>query len=392
MAGACATPGVDDPLVRGLLTTVDCHVETLAHSGYAALFQTNGAFSGLLTTALTLYVAMFGFRLMLGQGQLRAGDLVLSAVKIGAVLALATQWGTYQTVVYETLFKGPGQLADALVTALGSDRGQGDVFDRLQRAFDLMTGVSDSMAKGAPAQGSPFLGGAGFGAFSLNIAASILLLSSLGVILAAKIVLGLLLAVGPIFVALLLFDSTRGLFEGWLRASLGFAFAPLMSTLLLGVALAMLEPSLQQLAELRAKGVFVLAPVYGVMTLILVFAAVSAGGLIAAGVIAGGFRLPRRATRGDAEGAAAARLPVVEAPPPGRAARVAQAVSSLERRESRATRGAAAVIGPDARRVPIGGSSERGGRETSSQPQRLGQGARRSARPRPLRPSSGRPR
>ena len=71
-----------------------------------------------------------------------------------------------------------------------------------------------------------------------------MLFTTLGVVLAAKIVLGLLLALGPVFVAFLLFDSTRGVFEGWLRAALAFAFMPLFATLALVLQLTLLEPYL----------------------------------------------------------------------------------------------------------------------------------------------------
>jgi type IV secretion system protein VirB6 len=47
-----------------------------------------------------------------------------------------------------------------------------------------------------------------------------------------------------VFIALVLFDSTRGLFEGWLRAALAFA-SPARARLL-GIALVMLQPSLRR--------------------------------------------------------------------------------------------------------------------------------------------------
>src|SRR5260370_1139266 len=78
-------------------------------------------------------------------------------------------------------------------------------------------------------------------------------LASLVILVDSKIVLGLLLAVGPAFLLLLLFDATRGLFEGWTRAALAFALAPLAVTLLLGLALAMIDPALSALADTIAR-------------------------------------------------------------------------------------------------------------------------------------------
>ena len=107
--------------------------------------------------------------------------------------------------------------------------------------------------------------------------------------------LGLLLGLGPLFIVMFLFDATRGVFEGWLRATLAFAFVPLVTILLLGVMLVILEPNLVQLEQQNTAGVFGLGPTYAIMILIMVFVGVMSGALIAIGVIANGFKLPTRA-------------------------------------------------------------------------------------------------
>jgi type IV secretion system protein VirB6 len=337
MAGSCPAPGPDYPLVYSLLGSVDCNVQALVHTGYSAIFQPGGAIGGLLTALLTIYVAVMGYRLLLGQSQLRVSDFALNAVKLGVVIALSTQWETYQTVVYDLLFRGPQQLAGLIAGAVDPDSTlmHGDVFTGLQTAFDDLSNFGAGYASHSPPSASPMLGGAGFGALLLTSSASILLLSTLGVLLVAKIVLGLLLAVGPLFIALLLFESTRGVFEGWLRASLAFAFAPLAVTVLLGIALTMLEPSLTQMQDLQKEHIYTLAPAYSVMTLILVFAGVSLGALAAGGVIALGFHLPKALRPADAAIASAAARssePVVLSQ--SRAARVAAAATALDRRDT----------------------------------------------------------
>jgi type IV secretion system protein VirB6 len=389
MAGACPAPGPEDPLVRSLLGVVDCNVRELVHSGYMAIFQPTSALSGLLTALLTIYVAILGYRLLIGRSQLTVSDFALNAVKLGAVIALATQWDTYQTLVYGFLFQGPQQLAGTMLGAVQPDSSifHGDVFDGLQTAFDDLSGFGAGYASHAPAAASPLLGGAGFGAFLLTSSASILLLSSLGVLLVAKIVLGLLLAVGPIFIALLLFESTRGVFEGWLRASLAFAFAPLTATLMLGVALTMLEPSLLQMENLQKQHIYTLGPVYAVMTLILVFAGVSAGALIAGGMIATGFRLPRLRNAAATTTSAAQSRTDVSLVNQSRASRVAAAATALDRRD---TTSMVSEIRSSERRTERTGLAERGVR-LAPEPARLGQQSRRTATPRTGRTAAPRP-
>jgi type IV secretion system protein VirB6 len=242
MAGACPALTPQDPLVRGLLGVVDCNVQTLAHGGYAALFGPSAAFGGVLTAALVIYVALIGYRLMLGRSAMGVGDFALTAVKLGAVLALATQWATYQAVVYDTLFHGPEQIATAVLDGMQPQGSQfrGNVFVGLQRAFDDLSAGAGSYANHTPQIGATQSGPAAlaaaaaasttpttgqqlggllsadsFGALLLVGTAAVLLISTLGVLLAAKIVLAVLLGIGPIFIALFLFDATRGLFEGF---------------------------------------------------------------------------------------------------------------------------------------------------------------------------------
>jgi len=101
-----------------------------------------------------------------------------------------------------------------------------------------------------PAGGTPVSPELLSAAMSLTISAWVVLFANLGLVLVAKIVLGLLTALGPVFAGLLLFESTRGMFEGWLRALLVFSLLPLVITLALVLQLALLEPHLSALANL----------------------------------------------------------------------------------------------------------------------------------------------
>ncbi len=431
MADACPVPGPDDPLVQSLLYSTDCHVQGLVRSGYGSLFEGSGAFGGVLTALLTVWVALIGYRLLLGRSQLSIGEFALTAVKLGAVVALATQWGTYQAVVYHVLFDGPQQIAGVIMHGLSANgvAGGGDVFEGLQRAFDDLTAFSPAAPPGsaaaaanaavppasalggvAPAAAVPAAGAAGaagtagqgllskggFDSLLLLFSAVALLLSTLGVLLMAKIVLGLLLALGPIFIACLLFESTRGVFEGWLRASLGFAFAPLATTVLMGISLTLLDPYLLQIEDMRDQHTYVPGVAFGVTVLVLVFAAVAAGMLLAAGVVAGGFKLPavRRATA--APGAAAA-APAAAPATLGRAERAANAVSAQAMRDqatfarSGARPGAAAAAlsgGADRRTSTETLTIDRGAPAPVTVETRLGQAPRRQASPRAARSSA----
>ena len=57
-----------------------------------------------------------------------------------------------------------------------------------------------------------------------------------------------MLALGPIFIICGLFEGSRGLFEGWIKAAVLFALTPLLAVLIGGATIAMLSPMLDSLA------------------------------------------------------------------------------------------------------------------------------------------------
>ncbi|PIB90561.1 type IV secretion system protein [Caulobacter sp. FWC2] len=330
---SCAQLPVDAPMVPGLIGSVDCRVHDVAESGFAALAGPGSPVGLLLTGLLTLYVVFVGYRLILGRGGLRVGDAALSMLKIGLIVALATNWGLFQTLVYDTLTKAPTELGGILLD------GQAP-FARLQDAFDGLQQSATLMASRASVGAAATQGGPGFGAFAVNTGGMTLVLSTLGVLLASKVVLAILLALAPLVVGLALFEATRGLVEGWLRAMIALAMTPLVATLTLSLELAMLAPSLRALAEARAAQQFApfdINPAVTVLVLTSVFALVMLLAMIALCVVAAGLRLPRGlagAAWSDRNAASEApRYATSQVEPMSRAATIAAAAVAMDRRD-----------------------------------------------------------
>ncbi|MBO9547033.1 type IV secretion system protein [Caulobacter sp.] len=331
----CAQLPVDAPMVQGLIGSVDCRVHELATSGYAALAGPGSPVAMLLTGLMTLYVVFIGYRLMLGRGGLRVGDATMSVLKVGIVVALATNWPFFQTLVYDTLTKAPAEIGGLL---LGQDA---HPFLALQDAFDGLQKSATLMASRASVGAAATQGGPGFGAFAVNTGGMTLVLSSLGVLLASKVVLAMLLALAPLIAGLLLFETTRGLVEGWLKAMIALALIPLTATLTLSLELAMLAPSLKALGEARSAqqfAAFDIGPAVTVLVLTLVFALVMVLSVITLGVIAAGLRLPRGLVGAAWNDVAAApqapRYATSQVEPLSRAATVAAAAVALDRRDA----------------------------------------------------------
>lgn len=383
----CPVPD-DAGLVRVLLGNVDCGVGGFVQSAYGALSRPGSPVMLTLTALLTLYVAFIGYRLLLGRSRLSVGNTAVAALKIGVVLALATSWGTYQAVVYDSLYAGPQALAGDLLDGIQPSNSafRGDPLAGLQLAFDTIQGDADAFAKRAGAAASPLVGGTAFGAMSLNGASMLLLLSTLGILLASKIVLAILLALAPVIAGLLLFDATRGMVAGWLKAMVALALLPLTAILVLAVELTMLEPSLTTLAGNVEAGNYALAPATEVGMLVLVFTLVLLAALLSGVAIARGIRLPwageatvtDRAVPAATATAARQSQPLTAAPP--RAIRIAAAAAAVSRREMRADLAGRGLSSAGRGAIIAAAARDRGVATGETVP--LGQGPRRPVQPR----------
>lgn len=273
-------------LVGGLIDTVDCHIRLLAHESFRELVGPGTTFAAALTAMLTIYIALIGYQLLLGLGNLRLTVLPVIALKIGLIMAFLTSWAAYQTVIFSFLFDGPRELLGVLLSRMGFGR---DVYDGIEGAYITLSGAAGVYGGQADVAANILQGGPMLGSGLLWLSAMGLLLVTVGVILASKIVLGFLLAIGPVFIALFLFDTTRGLFDGWLRATFAFAIAPLAANVFGAAMLIMMSPFLTTLSENAASEVFDMGPIVTIGLIVAVFAIVMAMALRATATIAGGF-------------------------------------------------------------------------------------------------------
>ena len=289
-----AAPSVDR-FAPGVLGFLDCQASTLGAQGYQALAAPGSTVSILLTGMLTLFVAFIGYRMLLGQlPTIRDG--VLACVKIGIVLALATSWPAYQRVIYDVVLHEPANLVAEIGGPAGLPGSNGGLVDRLDAvdgAFSALAvaGVGPLGNETDPRQVSPPLF-AGFDTFALGSARVMFLAGAIGSFALLRIAAGLFLALGPLFIAFLLFEGTRGLFEGWLRGLMGAAFGAVSTAVVLTIELALLEPWLSRLLSLRAATLAIGGAPAQLLATTVIFAGVLGAMLIVMGRIAFSWKLP----------------------------------------------------------------------------------------------------
>lgn len=289
--------------VSAMLAGVDCATANATHFAFDHLFGNRGALGFALKAMLTLYVALLAMNLLTGRSSLRLSLLTPRALTVGLVLTFATSWVAYQQVVWNLAAGAPDQIAGILSGTHGSAV---HLFtERLDRLFSAVADAAASAAANtadAARKAAPFTP-----ADLLWFAAMLLLLGTAGVLIVARIALAAMLALGPLFIVLALFEASRGLFEGWLRGAVLFAVTPLLTVLVGSGALLLLNPMVEALAlsgdapsMQMAVGLFMGACVY--VTLMVM-------ALKAATVLTSALRLPRIAAT-----PAAGHAPVMAVP------------------------------------------------------------------------------
>jgi type IV secretion system protein VirB6 len=371
------------------------------------------ALSGLLT----IYVALIGYRLLLG-GQITLREGVWSALRLGFVLALATQWAAYQPLVYDVITAGPADLA-ARVLAPGGLGGNapGQLIERVQAVHAALgelippaapdtppvaplviagTIATAPAATASPTPAAPPPALSVEGRAALVSADHLLVGTTLAGTLSVRVVTALLLALGPLFIGCMLFDATRGLFVGWVRILAGAALAGVAAALVIALELAVIEPQVEALRDLLDRNQPAGQLPQDMLATCSCFALVMLAALIALVRTTAAFRLPAAALRSVVQAVAPgeravaggqvftqAGAPMRDQGQRSRAEQVADAARAIERRDARSG-------GSDAAAVPALAPREPAARlqQMVVSPLPLGQSGRRTARR--MSPTAGR--
>lgn len=386
---ACPTVTTGNEFLVGTLSHLDCQAQTLGSFGFQSLAGPGSPAAILLSALLTLFIALYGFRLLFGPSD-EPRDLINGALKIGIVLTISLSWPAWRITAYDTVLHGPAEIAASIMpstmaspsasfpqrlqtvdnaiaafTVMGTGRQNGRILDRTSPGGFRAVALEDE---------------AGFG-----WARPIYLASTIGSIAALRIAGGLLLALAPLLAGALLFDLTRGLFVGWLRGLALVVLGTLGLTVLLSIQVAVMEPWLADVLARRNLGYATPTAPTELLALVSAFAIATAGLMAIFAKVA--FQTVSSVSR-----PVLAQLANVNAASPqalhafttagstqtlSRAAALSESVTTTMRREELQ----AEAIGPSGQRriAPISGTPSSAGYQTNSATP-LGSGFRRTTR------------
>ena len=189
---------------------VDTRLNAVLHDGLSNVIS---RVEGPLRIALVLYVVLYGWAVIRGSITEPIMDGVIRLVKLCFIYTIATTVA-YNTFVTTPLFTDlPNWLAEAIS---GSPTpGVGGAFDGFfNRGGYLATKIFSTASMTDP--GPYVTGGAVWIVTALTAALGF------GIVMLAKLALAILVALGPIFVALLVFEQSRQFFYGWLKQGVNY--------------------------------------------------------------------------------------------------------------------------------------------------------------------------
>jgi type IV secretion system protein VirB6 len=191
----------------------------------------------MMVTLAALYVAVWGYLQATGAIE---QPFVAGLKRIGTiavVLGVGLKLWLYNEAIVDTFFTAPGQLAAAIV-------GAGDPVTIVDQI--LFTGGDAAQAlleKGGLWNGNLAYTFAGYFVYLLVGATA---LYTMFLLCLSRVALSILLALGPLFFALLLFEHTRRFFEAWTAQLANYAFITILTVLIVSLLLQLVTTAAAQ--------------------------------------------------------------------------------------------------------------------------------------------------
>lgn len=214
--------------VDAFLQRVDQIGTTFVQNAYQQLAQSltgaNGGGGGVNVAALllTLYVIFWGFGIWFGTARGGPLESVFRLFRVFLIYTMATSWSDFQVFAYAFFNDTPSAIGNAMLGAAASanNTGLGVNLTSVNAVQNALTNVWNTTLNLASAftQNAGYLSaGPYIFAGIMVVAVALLIAYAVFVITLAKLFMWLLLALGPIFIILLLFGFTSQFFSGWIR-------------------------------------------------------------------------------------------------------------------------------------------------------------------------------
>jgi type IV secretion system protein VirB6 len=210
-----------------------------------AVYITNNTavFARLLEPAIVtlgvFYVVVWGYLQLAGKVEEPFLEGVKRLVTLAIVLGLSLQLWLFNDVIVNSFFTAPAQLVAGVIGAPDAVGIVDEIF------FDGDDAASLLLSKGGFFDGFTFY----MAGFLVYIIVGLTAVYTMFLLALSKIALSVLIALGPLFLALLLFESTKRFFEAWLAQLCNYAFLTILTVMIAAFMLEVVSTAAQAAVE-----------------------------------------------------------------------------------------------------------------------------------------------
>lgn len=230
-----------------------------------------------VVTFATIYVVVWGYMHMTGSIEQPFAVGLKRIITLTVVFGVGLQLWLYNSVIVDTFYRAPTELAAAVVGAADPvtvidaiwDRG-GTVAGILWSRVTVLSGTW----------------GYCLAALIVWVLIGLLCVYTMFLIALANIALAVLLALGPLFIPTLMFERTKRLFDAWLGQLATYALITILTVLVAGLLLKIVQSYAEQTAE-RGTAILTVDALNMVLISVLVFLLMRQVMPIAAGIGSG---------------------------------------------------------------------------------------------------------
>ena len=197
------------------------------------------ALAGILEPAIVtlgvFYIIVWGYLQLLGKIEKPFVEGAKRLLMLALILGLSLQLWLYNDAIVDTFFSAPTALAERILAARNP----------AAPAFQPVAVVDEIFFQGDDAASLLLAKGEIFGrdiifyfaAFSIYVTIGLTAVYTMFLLAISRIALAVLLALGPLFMALLFFESTKRFFEAWLEQLSNYAFLTVLTVLVAALML-----------------------------------------------------------------------------------------------------------------------------------------------------------
>ena len=189
-----------------------------------------------IVTLAVLYVMVWGYLHLMGQIEEPFLTGIRRIATLAVVLGVSLDLWLYNQLIVDTFFNAPGQLAAGIVGA-----------------YDPVAIIDQIIFTGGDAGALLIQKGGIFHGFSYDIAGfavyimvALTAVYTIFLLTLSRIALSVLLALGPLFIALLFFQTTKRFFEAWLAQMANYALITILTVLMAALMMTVLSDAAKQ--------------------------------------------------------------------------------------------------------------------------------------------------